>query len=218
MSRLNVSNRILALPLITGLLCVATGAGAVGLERFEVGASAGLRLDTAEVSLPALSTNLSLDPSASFGAHADVNVYDVGVGNVFVEAIFGFQKSDLKADTDQETDVFVVGMKTYTYHAGVGYQWNLVRWRPYVIGTLGATTLAPSDSTDSSTDFSFAFGGGLKYQFLLNFGARLDARWYGTLLDLGQTDWICGKYDCFLADNKETLWQADISLSAYVSF
>lgn len=211
------SNRLQVLLLLVGLLCMATCAGAVGLERFEIGASVGLRYD-GSVSLPAQGRDLSLDPNVSFGVEGDINVYDVGGGNVFVELNFGFQKTELKEDTTQETDVFVTDMNTYTYHAGVGYQWNVVRWRPYVVGTIGATTLSSSDSTTANTDFSFAFGGGIKYQFLLNFGVRADIRWYGTPLDLGKTDWICGKFSCFDADNKQTLWQTNVSLGAYVSF
>ncbi len=217
MRRSHRSHPFRVFSVFVGLLCAAPSAHAVGLELFDVGAFVGARFG-GDLSLPALQTNLSFDPAVSFGAMADVNVYDVGDANVFVSLLYGYQKTEVKQTTPTVRDEFLDDITGMYYHGGIGFQWKLVRWRPYVVGTLGWTHLSTDTVSGSSTDFSYAFGGGLKYQFLLNLGARVDVRWTGTRLDLGNTDWICGRFTCFEAQNDQTLWQTDTTFGLYGSF
>ena len=58
------------------------------------------------------------------------------------------------------------------------------RWKPYIIGTLGATRFSP-DVVGGSDDtrFSISLGGGMRVPFSTRFSLRLEARGFVTFVD-----------------------------------
>jgi hypothetical protein len=63
-----------------------------------------------------------------------------------------------------------------------GSQYEL--WKPYIVGTLGATRFH-ADAAEASDDtrFSISLGGGLRVPFSERFSLRLEARGYVTFVD-----------------------------------
>lgn len=62
--------------------------------------------------------------------------------------------------------------------------------RPFILGGLGAATLAPArNGVKGITRLAFAVGGGVKYNFSRLFGLRLQAKWSPTYLSTTQGYW-----------------------------
>jgi opacity protein-like surface antigen len=58
------------------------------------------------------------------------------------------------------------------------------RFKPYIVGTLGATRFSPEPpEARDKTRFSFSLGGGLRLPFSERFSLRLEARGYLTFVD-----------------------------------
>ena len=70
--------------------------------------------------------------------------------------------------------------------------------RPFVVGTLGATYMAPKgEGLDSVTKFSLSLGGGAKILITDHIGLRLEGRWFGTFFD-GSGSAFCSSGQCLI--------------------
>ncbi len=114
-----------------------------------------------------------------------------------LELFWSHQESDLV-----EEGGFVFGDFTLTeldidyYHAGVLYQWGGGQFHPFIAGSLGVTELDPGDPLlGSESRFSVGVGGGVKVLFTDNFGLRVEARGFTTVIDEGDDD--CDRGSCY---------------------
>jgi opacity protein-like surface antigen len=70
--------------------------------------------------------------------------------------------------------------------------------KPFVVGTLGVTYMAPKGAgLDSATKFSLSLGGGAKILFSDHIGLRLEGRWFGTFFD-GSGQAFCSSGQCLI--------------------
>jgi opacity protein-like surface antigen len=91
--------------------------------------------------------------------------------------------------------------------------------RPFVVFSLGATNFNPDvEGLDSTTKFSFGFGGGVKFMASDHFGARLEFRGYSTNTDLTQTGWVCGYITCGLVTGSQYVFQGDLTGGVVIAF
>jgi opacity protein-like surface antigen len=68
--------------------------------------------------------------------------------------------------------------------------------KPFVVGTIGATYMAPKGAGyDSVTKFSLGLGGGAKILITDHIGLRLEGRWFGTFFD-GSGSAFCANGAC----------------------
>lgn len=162
------------------------------------------------VSPEAINTDLNIDSSASWGFTFDVNVTET----VAVEFLYSHQKSLVKA----KGGIFgpstpLDDISTDYYHGGVLFHFNESdeAIRPFILFSLGATNFNPEvQGLDSTTKFSFGFGGGVKFFASDHVGARLEFRGYSTNTDLTQTGWICGYITCALVTGSQYVWQGEL--------
>ncbi len=93
------------------------------------------------------------------------------------------------------------------------------KFRPFLLGGLGASILAPGGSLDSVTNFAFTLGGGFKYYASDRFGLRFDARWMPQYLYSTQGGTWCDPfYGCYYYPNDHILTQWDFKLGAIIRF
>jgi len=81
------------------------------------------------------------------------------------------------------------------YHCNFLHQYEIAGTRamPYVMASVGVTTFRASRSGEggSSSYFSFAIGGGVKYYFTEHFGIRGEARWNPTVMSASDSRFWC---------------------------
>ncbi len=84
------------------------------------------------------------------------------------------------------------------YHIGGTALMGEGKLRPFVVGTLGVTYMAPKgEGLDSVTKFSLSLGGGAKIYFTDHIGLRLEGRWFGTFFD-GSGQAFCSSGQCLI--------------------
>jgi hypothetical protein len=116
--------------------------------------------------------------SLSYGFEADVLFGE----NFFVGFNFGQQQSKLEGKFQGGGKQKFTDMSVRNYHGILGYNFADAdsQVRPYFFGGLGATNYSPEDiqgqSVASSTRFSTTWGGGVKFYFSENVGARFGGR------------------------------------------
>jgi opacity protein-like surface antigen len=170
------------------------------------------------VTLEALNTDLNIDSNVSWGFTFDVNVTET----VAVEFLYSHQKSLVKA----KGGIFgpstpLDDLSTDYYHGGLLFHFNESdeTIRPFILFSLGATNFNPDvEGLDSTTKFSFGFGGGVKFFASEHVGARLEFRGYSTNTDLTQTGWICGYITCALVTGSQYVWQGELQGGLILAF
>lgn len=91
-------------------------------------------------------------------------------------------------------------------------------FRPFIMGGIGMTILAPSGFS-STTNFAFTLGGGFKYYTSDRFGIRGDIRWLPTYLYSTQGGTWCDPfYGCYYYPNDHILNQWDFKLGFIFRF
>lgn len=127
-----------------------------------------------------------LDDSASFGLilnwrHGVNTQWEILYSRQSSTAVFDNPAAD-RPDADVEVHVLQLG-GTYLGDGDTVY--------PYLAATLGGTHVRTrSGNSDSDTFFSGSIGLGVKFMPSEQFGLRLEARAYGTLID-SSTDLFC---------------------------
>ena len=151
--------------------------------------------------------DLEVDDGASFGLSLGF-----ALSRQFqLELFWSHQDSELIADEGLFLgDVEISDLDVDYYHAGVVYEWGPGQLRPFVAGSLGITELSPSDPTlEDETRLSIGAGGGVKIFFNRNFGIRLEARAFTTLID--EDDDFCGRRSrCRDYDDGSYFFQAEL--------
>lgn len=93
------------------------------------------------------------------------------------------------------------------------------RFRPFLLGGLGASILQPDGGLDSVTNFAFTLGGGFKYYASDRIGIRGDIRWMPQYLY--STDggtWCDPFYGCYYYPDDHILTQWDFKLGVIIRF
>ena len=92
-------------------------------------------------------------------------------------------------------------------------------FRPFILGGLGMTILAPGGNLNQVTNFAWTLGGGFKYYTSDKFGLRFDIRWLPTYLySAGGGTWCDPYYGCYYYPNSHILNQWDFKLGFVFRF
>ena len=111
----------------------------------------------------------------------------------------------------KQHDILVNGL--YLFNTGSD------KFRPFLLGGLGASILAPESSLGSVTNFAFTLGGGFKYYASDRFGIRGDVRWMPQYLySTSGGTWCDPFYGCYYYPNDHILSQWDFKLGAIIRF
>jgi outer membrane protein W len=196
--------RIGRMCLLVGLTCLATSAPAsaqyYGREKWEVTPFVGYEtngsypLTSSTVTINALRIN----GAASFGTF---------IGYSFTpNAEFEFMwDRNLTSYSDQRTPGAAY-MKAYNSSVDQ-YQFGALftilgeehKWRPYIAGGLGFTHEFNSGGNPPRLDFSYSFGGGVKYALTRHLSFRGDARYMPTYANSSLARYCDPFYGCYNA-------------------
>ncbi len=126
-------------------------------------------------------TKLAVDETSNYGIMLDIKQTD----DSQIELYYSHQSTRLHT----ESSGFYTGTPLFDLnidyiHIGGTYGMASGKVKPFVVGTLGATYMAPKgEGLDSVTKFSLGLGGGVKIFFTDHLGMRFEGRWFGTLFD-----------------------------------
>jgi len=139
--------------------------------------------------------SLSFDETSSYGIMLDFK--QAGdprqPGEGWIELYYSRQQTKLKADQGAFISAPLFDVNVEYYHLGGTYSQATGNVRPFVVGTFGATRMAPQrDGLQTETKFSLSLGGGVKMYLTERVGIRLDARWFGTLFNGSGTAFCSG--------------------------
>ena len=207
----------------TALILAALVLGSVSFRaqaqqgRFELTPMIGWRLnsDISETDVARYS-QLKFEDAATFGLAMSWNTSRVtSVELEYTYASYDGTAVARTAGADRtvnikQHDILVNGL--YLFNTGND------KFRPFLLGGIGASILAPS-SLDSVTNFAFTLGGGFKYYASDRFGIRGDIRWMPQYLY--STDggtWCDPFYGCYYYPNDHILTQWDFKLGAVIRF
>jgi outer membrane protein W len=210
------------LTILTVLVVVLATGAASRLEaqqgRFELTPMVGYRLnsDINETDLAAYS-QLKFDDAATFGLAMSWNTSR----STSVELEYTYASYDatavartLGADRTvnvKQHDILLNGL--YLFNTGSD------KFRPFLLGGLGASILAPDGNLSSVTNFAWTLGGGFKYYASDRFGIRGDARWMPQYLySTSGGTWCDPFYGCYYYPDDHVLSQWDFKLGAIVRF
>ncbi len=128
--------------------------------------------------------DVKVKDSASFGL-----VFDVDLNRwLFLELMADHQSSELGTGRICEPPEVVAHVDVDYYHIGLGWQWHMRTLRPFVISSIGWTTISPDlPGLRDESRFSMSLGGGLKVDFNKTIGLRLELRTFWT--DTSDENW-----------------------------
>lgn len=134
----------------------------------------------------------------------------------------------LRQDTDIEFDPAAGGIPLdlggfATNYIQIGGRQEFghgVQFRPFISGSLGIGILDPQEGNlDSSTRFSWSFGGGAKYMFGSgNAGIRTDIKLWSTPVPSGEIGVWCGFYACVAGEGTDWITQGQVSGGLVLAF
>jgi len=116
------------------------------------------------------------------------------------EVEFQWTQQDSKLSVDGTSKVDFADMKVNTYHGNFVYNWGDedAKLRPFILGGIGATQYSPGQvqgiDIDGNTQFSFAWGGGVKAYPSPNVGVKLMGRWIPTYIKSDPAGIWCSPY------------------------
>ena len=129
-----------------------------------------------------LDENAEIDSSASYGLLVDIPLSR----HAQIELMASRQDSNFSRGVLFPEDGRFADVDVTYYHVGFLYQWTPSHLRPFVVGSLGFTDIAP-EGASSENRFSTSIGGGLKVDLSRHVGFRLEARGFWT--DTGSWRW-----------------------------
>lgn len=133
------------------------------------------------------------------------------------EFLFARQNSRLQADGPSATKAPISELAVYNYMGNIVYNWGErdAKMRPFVFAGIGATQYsfgefllpvagAPVAIDESKSRFASNWGGGVKFYFTPNVGAKVMGRWTPTYLKSDPAGLWCDPfYGCWqLVDNQ----------------
>ena len=161
--------------------------------------------------------------SLSYGFEADVLFGE----NFFVGFNFGQQQSKLEGKFQGGGKQKFTDMSVRNYHGILGYNFADAdsQVRPYFFGGLGATNYSPEDiqgqSINGLTRFSTTWGGGMKFYFSENMGARFGGRWTPTHINSEASGIWCSPWwpwDCWVLTSSNYSNQFELSGGLAIRF
>ncbi len=209
--------------ILTALVVVLAAGATPRLEaqqgRFELTPMVGWRLNSniSETDLARYS-ELQFDDAATFGLAMSWNTSR----STSVELEYTYASYDAtavpRAAVDPERtvnvkqhDILFNGL--YLFNTGSD------KFRPFFLGGVGASILAPGGNLSSVTNFAFTLGGGFKYYASDRFGIRGDVRWMPQYLYSTEGGTWCDPfYGCYYYPNDHIVSQWDFKLGAIVRF
>jgi hypothetical protein len=192
------------------LLALSTPVLAEDVRVFEVTPYGGYRwggeIDAS--STPVFNVNGDIDSAGSYGIRFDFFVWK----NLQIELLASRQSTDLVDDQGLfGADTLLSEIDVSYYHAGVIWQWENSRIKPYVGGTFGVARLEIDTPRSSDERFSGSIGGGAKMYFNDHVGVRFDGRFFWTSLD-GRGN------DCCSNEFTDAMLQGEVSVGLILGF
>lgn len=151
--------------------------------------------------------DVDVDEGETYGLFLNFALANFGAGEGGqIELMYNRQDTELQAG--RLFGPRLLDLELEYWHLGFLYQWAPGQVRPYLVVSLGATSLDPGGAP-SETRFSWSLGGGLKLMFNDHLGLRFDGRFYSTVVD--EDDAVfCDPFGCFSHDNSTFLTQFDV--------
>jgi opacity protein-like surface antigen len=142
------------------------------------------------------SGKLTVKENSSYGVMLDFKQTDESQ----IELYFSRQATQLESKTSGvytgTSPLFDLNIDYY--HIGGTALMGEGKVKPFLVGTIGATRMAPTGSgLDAVTKFSLSLGGGAKIYFTDRIGLRLEGRWFGTFFD-GSGQAFCSSGQCLI--------------------
>jgi len=154
-----------------------------------------------------------IDDSACWGGILDVRLSE----GTQLEFFFSRQETELESDAGLFADETLFNLDIDYYHIGGTYILTDGWWQPFVVGTLGATHLAPGASGfDSLTRFSLGLGGGVRFFPTEHFGLYLAGR--GLFTFVGDSTSIESESGSLAIEIDGGLWQALLQAGVIFAF
>lgn len=151
-----------------------------------------------------------------------------------LEFLWARQSSQLVASGPAAADLPITDMSVYNYHFNFVYNWGMAdsRVRPFAFGGLGATQYSFGDVLiagppgsgapgllDGETQFSSTIGGGVKFYFSPNIGAKVTGRYTPTFITSDPEGvWCDPWYGCWQVVDTEYSNQFDFSAGITIRF
>jgi len=156
-------------------------------------------------------TDQDFDESASFGFI--LNIQDKE--NTQYEFVYSRQSSSL--DISSAGSFNTLDLDIHYFQMGGSYLFEGKESRPYLSFTLGAAYLDPEQGYDSSTEFAYSLGGGMRWYLLENMGLRFDVRTYGIITD-SASHIFCRDGRCIASYRGSGMNQIEASLGLILRF
>jgi opacity protein-like surface antigen len=176
------------------VLIAAAAPGYVFASDFEITPFAGYTWG-GEFTDTTTGNKLTVKDNASYGVMLDFKSTEESQ----IELYFSRQATRLESNASG----FYAGKPLFDldidyYHIGGTALMGEGKLRPFVVGTVGATYMAPKgEGLDSITKFSLSLGGGAKILITDHIGLRLEGRWFGTFFD-GSGQAFCTSGQCLI--------------------
>ncbi len=190
-------------------VCAALFTGTAYSE-IELTPFAGYRLG-GDVTDEESDTGQNFDESASYGFI--LNIQDKE--NTQYEFLYSRQSSRL--DISSAGSFNSLGLDIYYFQLGGSYLFEGKASRPYLSFTMGAAYLDPEQGYDSSTEFSYSLGGGMRWYLMDNMGLRFDVRTYGIVTD-SASHIFCRDGRCVASYRGSGMNQIEASLGLILRF
>ena len=155
-----------------------------------------------------------IDDSDYYGGMLDFRLSEM----TQLEFFFSRQETELESDEGLFTGHTLFDLDVDYYHIGGTYLILDGPWQPFVVGTLGVTSLNPSASdTDSLTRFSIGLGGGMRYLPTKHLGLYLAGRGFLTFID-SEVLWRSESGATTIAIDANGLWQFQLQAGLIFAF
>ncbi len=156
---------------------------------------------------PVFNVDGDVESAGSYGIRFNFYVWR----NLQIELLASTQDTDLVDDAGLfGQDTLLSKIEVNYYHAGIIWQWENSRIKPYVGGTFGLARLEIETPRSNDERFSGSIGGGAKMYFNDHLGVRFDGRFYWTSLDQ--------QNDCCQNEFDETMFQGEVSVGLILGF
>ncbi len=163
----------------------------------------------------ATGTKLTVDENSNYGFMLDIKQTDESQ----IELYYSRQATRLQSKTSSPfsgTSLFDLDIDYI--HIGGTYGTGTGKVKPFAVGTLGVTHMAPNGvDLDSVTKFSLSLGGGAKIFFTDRIGLRLEGRWFGTFFD-GSGQAFCTSGQCLIKVQGDVFSQFTTNAGIVVAF
>lgn len=156
-------------------------------------------------------TDQDLGEGASFGVILNIQEKE----NTQYEFLYSRQSSSL--DISSAGTFSSLDLDIHYFQMGGSYLFEGKESRPYLSFTLGAAYLDPDQGYDSSTEFSYSLGGGMRWYLHDSVGLRFDVRTYGIVTE-SSGHLFCRNGQCVARYSGNGINQLEASLGLMLRF